>query len=103
MASDLGFALLIGLAGFKLTQLWKELMARYGWHQPAWWKTMLSLAICLTVSIAVLPHRSLGVRGVVGLGAAGLAALSHAIDTVLRSNRDRTVSDVLSRPRSRSR
>jgi len=103
MFSDLGFALLIGFGGFKLTQLWKELMTRYGWYQPAWWKSMLSLAICLSVSLAVIPHQSVGIRLVVGLGASGTAAVWHALDTLLRSERDKTVSEVLSRPRSRIR
>jgi Zn-dependent protease len=103
MGSDLAFGLLIGFGGFRLTQLWKEVMARYGWYQPAWWKTLLSLAICLTLAVTVIPHRSMGIRLVVGLGASGLAAIWHAIDTLLRSYRDKTVTEVMSRNRVRPR
>jgi hypothetical protein len=100
VSSDLGFALLIGLAGFKLTQFWKELMVRYGWYQPAWWKTLLSLVICLVLALTLIGHRTGGVKVVIGLGAAGSAAIWHALDTSFRTYRDKGVSEVM---RSRRR
>jgi hypothetical protein len=102
MGTDLGFTLLIGLGAFKGTQLWKELMGRYGWYQPAWWKTLLSLAISLTLALTVIIHRSIGIKVLVSLGAAGIAALLHALDTCLRSYRDKNVTDVLGRNRVRN-
>jgi hypothetical protein len=101
VSTDLGFSLLIGFGGFKLVQLYKEVLTRFGWRQLAWWKSLLTVFTCVALALAFVPHRSVGIRVVVGLAASGSAAIWHAIDTFLRSQRDKTVTDVMSRNRTR--
>lgn len=103
MGTDLGFALLIGFASMKFTQLYKEVTRRIGLHQLSWWKTLISVTACLVLALTLIPHRSAGVRLLVGLGASGMAAVLHGLDTTLRAKRDDLVSQVLVRAKSRIR
>jgi hypothetical protein len=103
MATDLGYALLIGLAAMKLTQLYKEVMRRVGLHnQWSWWKSVASLASCALL-VLLVPDMSVRVRVLVALAAAGVAALAHGVDTVLRGSRDSLITSVAVRSRPRSR
>lgn len=103
MGTDLGYALLIGFAGMKLTQLYKEILHRLDLRQMAWWKSLVSLVICLILALVFIPHRDLGQQVLVGLAAAGLSALAHGLDTLARATRDDLVSQVLGRKSPRIR
>jgi hypothetical protein len=96
MATDLGYVILIGFGSMKLTQLYKEVARRIGLHQLAWWKSMVNL-VCCAVLVVLIVNRSVSTRFLIGLAAAGLAALLHGLDTVLRSYRDELISEVMSR------
>lgn len=100
MGTDLGYAVLIGLGAMKLTQIYKEIVARLGLHQVAWIKSIVSMAVCTGLAFLIL-HLAVETRALIALAAAGIAALSHAIDTVLRSHRDELVANVLTRSRAR--
>lgn len=103
MATDLGYALLIGLATMKLTQFYKEIMRRIGVHnQWSWWKTLVSLVSC-TLLILLVPDMSVRVRVLVAVAAAGISALTHGLDTVLRGSRDSLITSVASRAKLRPR
>jgi hypothetical protein len=100
MGTVLGYVLIIGLGSMKLTQLYKEVASRVGLHQVAWMKSFVNLVVC-AVLVLLIPHYSATTRTFVALGAAGMAALAHAVDTVLRSHRDDMVSAVMTRSQSR--
>jgi hypothetical protein len=103
MATDLGYALLIGLATMKITQLYKEIMRRLGLqNQWSWWKTVVSLVSC-TLLVLLVPDMSVRVRVLVALAAAGLAAVLHGVDTVLRSERDNLIATVVTKTKPRVR
>lgn len=100
MGADLGYALLIGFGATRLTELWKEIAIRLGLHQVAWWKAGVNLLCCALLSLLVV-HRSWETRVLIAVGASGVALLIHALDTTLRHQRDRIVSEVLQRGRRR--
>jgi hypothetical protein len=100
MAADLGYVLLIGLGSMKLTELYKEVTRRIGLHQAGWWKSAISLS-CAAVLTLLVSHRDLGTKVLITVAACGVAALLHALDTVLRSHRDEMVAMVLDRNRVR--
>lgn len=102
MAADLGYALLIGFGATRLTELWKEIAIRIGLHQVAWWKAAVNLLVCGVLTLLVM-HRPVETRVLIGVGASGVAMLLHAVDTVLRHQRDRIVAEVLGRGRERRR
>jgi hypothetical protein len=101
MGTNLGYVLIIGLGAMKLTEIYKEITRRLGLHQLAWWKSLINLAC--TVLLTLLVHRSVGTRVLIAVGAAGVAALAHGLDTVLRVHRDNMVSTVLEKSRVRRR
>jgi hypothetical protein len=101
VAADLGYAALIGLGAMKLTQIYKEIVGRWGLHQLAWWKSAVNLVICL--GLVFLISTSAANRILIALAAAGISALLHALDTVLRSRRDELVANVLTRTRVQRR
>lgn len=96
MGADLGYALLIGFGSTRLTELWKEIAIRLGLHQVAWWKAAVNLVCCGVLTLLVM-HRPWETRVLIGVGASGVALLIHALDTTLRHQRDRIVSEVLQR------
>jgi hypothetical protein len=102
MFTMLGDALLIGLGSMKLLELYKEIMNRIGWYQPMWCRSFLLLvcAMVLTFALVGAPVRA---HVLIGIGAAGVAMLLHAVDAVLRTYRDNVASEVLSRERTRNR
>ena len=62
MATDLGYALLIGLASMKLTQFYKEIARRLGLlNQWPWWKSAMSLVTCALL-VLLVPDMSVRVR-----------------------------------------
>lgn len=102
MASDLGYVLLIGFGSMKLTEFYKEITRRMGLHQLGWWKSLVNLC-CVALLSLLIAHRDLRTRVLIALAAAGLAALLHALDTVLRSHRDEMVTVVMDKARLRRR
>jgi hypothetical protein len=101
MRADLGYALLIGFGATRLTELWKEVMLRLGiLRQQAWWKAGLNLLIC-TLAVFLIMHRPVETKVLIAVGASGMSMLVHAVDTLLRHQRDRIVSEVLGRGRRR--
>jgi hypothetical protein len=102
MTDNLGYVLLIGFGSMKLTEFYKEITRRMGLHQPGWWKSFVNLC-CVAVLSLLIIHRDLRTRVLIALAAAGLAALLHALDTVLRSHRDEMVTIVMDKTRSRRR
>jgi hypothetical protein len=102
MATDLGYLLLLGFGSYKLTELYKEILRRIGLHQVAWWKSFINLIVCAVLALLVT-HRSVEIRVLLAVGAAGVAALLHAVDTVLRSHRDDMISQVMEKSRYRRR
>jgi hypothetical protein len=100
VAVDLGYALLIAFASTRLTELWKEVAQRIGLHQVAWWKAAVNVVCCALLALLV-QHRSWQTKILIALGASGLALLIHALDTTLRHQRDKIVSEVLGRGRRR--
>jgi hypothetical protein len=102
VATDLGYVVLIGFGSMKLTEFYKEITRRLGLHQNAWWKTMVNLVLCALL-VLIIPDQSDNIRVLIALGAAGVAGLIHAGDTMLRSYRDELVSEVMSRTPGRSR
>jgi len=102
MGTILGYALLIGLGSFRLTEFYKEGTRRIGLHQAGWWKSAVNLACCAVLVLLVL-HQPAQTRILIAVAASGLAALCHAVDTLIRSQRDRTVSEVMEKSRVRRR
>ena len=100
MGADLGYALLIGFGATRLTEWWKEIMQRLGLHQIAWWKAGVNLVICALLALLV-QDRPWQTKILIAVGASGIALLIHALDTTLRHQRDKIVSEVLQRPRRR--
>lgn len=94
--------LLIGLGSMKLTEFYKEVTRRIGLHQVGWWKSFINLG-CVCALTFLLIHRDVRTKVLVALGAAGLAALLHACDTVLRSHRDQMITTVMERNKGRRR
>jgi Na+/melibiose symporter-like transporter len=99
MATDLGYVLIIGFASMKATEFYKEITRRIGLHQVGWWKSLVCLVSCGL--LVFLVARPAGIRVLIALAAAGLAALLHATDTVLRSHRDTQVAQIMSRNQRR--
>jgi len=97
----LAYVLIIGLGSYKLTEWYKEGTKRMGLQQPGWWKSLINL-ICCGVLVLLATHRSVDSRVLIAIAASGVAALLHAVDTVLRSHRDEMVMQVLEK-RSRRR
>ena len=102
MATDLGYLALIGFASLRLTEFYKEITNRIGIHQPGWWKSMVNLC-CVALLTLLVSHRDAHTKVLIALGASGVAALLHAIDTVLRTHRDEMVAAAMERTRSRRR
>jgi len=102
MTSDLAYVVLIGLGSMKLTEFYKEITRRIGLHQAGWWKSLVNLCWVVLLSL-LIAHRDLHTRVLIALAASGLAALLHAIDTVLRSHRDEMVAIVMDKARARRR
>jgi hypothetical protein len=102
MGTDLGYVVLIGFGSMRLTEVYKEVTRRIGLHQVAWWKSFVNLCCCAVLTLLVL-HRSVDTRVLIAVAASGLAALLHALDTVLRSHRDNNIAEVIDRTRPRRR
>lgn len=102
MLTDLGYLVLIGFGSMKLTEFYKEVTRRIGLHQPGWWKSFVNLCCVVLLSLFVV-HRDLRTRLLIAVGASGLAALLHALDTVLRSHRDEMIAVVMEKSRPRRR
>jgi hypothetical protein len=101
MGVDLGYMVLIALGALKLTELYKELYRRFmGNRQVAWIKSVVNLGCCAALTLLVL-GRGWRIQVLIALGAAGLSALLHALDTVLRSHRDDMVASVFNRQNAR--
>jgi hypothetical protein len=101
MGADLGYMALIALGTMKLTELYKELYRRYlGNRQVGVWKSLISLGFAVALTLAV-PDRDIRVKLLIAVGAWGLSALLHALDTVLRSHRDDMVASVYNRQNAR--
>jgi len=101
MGVDLGYVLIIALGAMKLTELYKELYRRFlGNRQVAWWKSVVNLGCCAALTALLVDH-DIRTRVLIALAAAGLSALFHAIDTVLRSHRDDMVASVFNRSTAR--
>jgi hypothetical protein len=88
--------LLIGLGSFRLTESYKEGTRRIGLQQPGWWKSSVNL-LCCAVLVLLAMHQATETRVLIAVAASGLAALLHAVDTLIRSQRDQAVSQVLER------
>lgn len=91
MGADLGYMVLIALGSMKVTELYKEFTRRIGFHQIAWWKSVFNLACCAVLTLLIVGG-GIRTKALIALGAAGLSALLHALDTVLRSHRDDMVA-----------
>jgi hypothetical protein len=102
MGRDLGYLLLIAFGSMKLTEVYKEIIRRIGLHQVAWWKSLVNL-VCCGVLVLLITHRNVDTKVLIALGASGLAALLHAVDTVLRSHRDNMITTVMDKTRTRRR
>lgn len=102
MGTDLGYVLIIGLGSMKLTEIYKEVARRVGLHHMAWWKSLVNLCLCAVLTLLVM-HRGVETKVLIGVAAAGVAALVHAVDTVLRSHRDSNVADVINKTSVRRR
>lgn len=102
MGSALGYALLLGFGGMKITQLYKEIARRLGLNPVAWWKSTVNLAICLLLAL-LIPHTAVRIQVFIGLAAAGIGATVHALDTVLRAHRDDLVAQIMTKMRTRNR
>jgi hypothetical protein len=102
MGTDLGYVVLIGFGSMKLTEVYKEVTRRIGLYQVAWWKSFINL-ICCGVLTLLVAHRGVDTRVLIAVAASGLAALLHAVDTVLRSHRDNMITTVLDKTRNRRR
>ena len=102
MGTDLGYALLIAFGSMKLTEVYKEVTRRVGLHQVAWWKSFVNL-VCCGVLVLLVSHRNVDTKVLIALGASGLSALLHAIDTVLRSHRDNMITAVMDKTHGRRR
>jgi hypothetical protein len=102
MGADLGYAVLIGFGSMKLTEIYKEVTRRVGLHHMAWWKSLVNLFLCGALTLLVM-HRNVETKVLIGVAAAGLAALLHAVDTVLRSHRDGNIAEVMNRTSGRRR
>jgi hypothetical protein len=102
MGTVLGYTLLIGLGSFRLTESYKEATRRIGLQQPGWWKSFVNLCCC-TALVLLAMHQATETRVLMAVAASGVAALLHALDTLMRSQRDQTVSEVLERQRPRRR
>lgn len=102
MAADLGYVLIIGFGSMRLTELYKEVTRRIGLHQVGWWKSFINLGCC-AVLVLLISHRNIRTEVLIALGASGLAALFHALDTVLRSHRDEMITAVIEKARPRRR
>lgn len=100
MGVDLGYVAIIALGSLKLTELYKEFMRRIGFHQIAWWKSLVNLACCAVLTLLVV-GRDVRTLVLIALAAAGLSALLHALDTVLRSHRDSEIATVYNRQNAR--
>ena len=102
MGIDLGYMVLIAFGATKITELYKEFMRRIGIHQIAWWKSLFSLACCAALTLLVVGP-NIRTRVLIAVAAAGLSALLHAADTVLRTHRDNMVTKVLEPTQPRRR
>lgn len=102
MGADLGYMLLIAFGSLKLTELYKEITRRLGVHPIAWSKSAFNLACCAVLTLLVL-GRPIRTEVLIALGAAGLSALLHALDTVLRIHRDDMAASLTSSVRERVR
>jgi hypothetical protein len=102
MATDLGYVLLIGFGSMKLTEVYKEVTRRIGLYQVAWWKSFVNLCLCAAL-VLLVTHRDVQVKVLIAVAASGLAALLHALDTVLRSHRDNMITAVMDKTRNRRR
>ena len=102
MGIDLGYMVLIGFGAMKMTQLYKEFMRRIGFHQIAWWKSVVSLACCAVLALLIV-DRDVRTEVLIAIAAWGVSALLHAVDTVLRSHRDNMISEVVEKSRPRRR
>jgi hypothetical protein len=101
VGTDLGYALLIGFGATRLTELWKEVALRWGiLRQAAWWKAVVSIVVCAAL-VLLVQHRSWQTKVLIAAGASGIALLIHSLDTVLRHQRDKVVSEVLGNRRRR--
>lgn len=100
--SILGWMLIIGLGSFKVTELYKEITSRIGLYQVAWWKSTISIVAAGILTLLV-HQQGWQNRVLLALGAAGVAALAHAVDTLLRHHRDNVVAEVLTKGRPRRR
>ena len=102
MGVDLGYMVLIAFGAMKVTELYKEFTRRIGFHQVAWWKSVFNLVCCAALTLLVV-GRDIRTEILIALGAAGLSASVHAVDTVLRSHRDAMVAKVFDKPSPRRR
>lgn len=102
MTTILGYVVLLGLGSFRLTESYKEGTRRVGLQQPGWWKSFVNLCIC-AVLVLLAMHQTWQNRILIAAAASGFAALLHALDTFIRSQRDQSVSQVLERQRTRRR
>jgi hypothetical protein len=100
MGIDLGYMVLIAFGTMKITQLYKEFMRRIGFHQIAWWKSLFSLGCCAVLALLIVGG-DIRTKALIAVAAAGLSALLHAMDTVLRSHRDNMVTKVFEQSHQR--